>query len=177
MVTTRCSDQQGSKSRQKIMRLYKRWHRPITKRYIKPPLLHVESSITFCLFGDVAFSEYFLYHSFSLERTSYVLSFRVVFFYLATGWIFYISLLCEKSINRSINGGFLPNIILLTLILLLCYYHRGPEEVLSLQVMLPPTKLFYNLSPNLGDTLIILICFQTRWCKPTSRISRRAAIS
>ena len=30
MVTTRYSDQQGSKSRQKVMRLYKRWHRPIT---------------------------------------------------------------------------------------------------------------------------------------------------
>ena len=28
----------GSKSRQKVMRLYKRWHRPITKRFIKPPL-------------------------------------------------------------------------------------------------------------------------------------------
>ena len=29
MVTTRYSDQQGFKSRQKVMRLYKRWHRPI----------------------------------------------------------------------------------------------------------------------------------------------------
>ena len=37
MVTTRYSDQQGSKSRQKVMRLYKRWHRPISKRFIKPP--------------------------------------------------------------------------------------------------------------------------------------------
>ena len=37
MVTTRHSDQQGSKSRQKIMRLYKRWHRSITKQFIKPP--------------------------------------------------------------------------------------------------------------------------------------------
>ena len=45
MVTTRYSGQQGSKSRQKVMRLYKRWHRPITKRYIKPPLLHIESSL------------------------------------------------------------------------------------------------------------------------------------
>ena len=26
-----------SKSRQKVMRLYKRWHRPISKRFIKPP--------------------------------------------------------------------------------------------------------------------------------------------
>ena len=37
MVTTRYSDQQGSKWRQKVMRLYKRWHRPISKRFIKPP--------------------------------------------------------------------------------------------------------------------------------------------
>ena len=37
MVTTRYSDQQGSKSRQKVMRLYKQWHRPISKRSIKPP--------------------------------------------------------------------------------------------------------------------------------------------
>ena len=42
---TRYSDQQGSKSRQKVMRLYKRWHRPITKRFIKPLLLHIESSL------------------------------------------------------------------------------------------------------------------------------------
>ena len=31
------SDQQGSKSRQKVMRLYKQWHRPMSKRFIKPP--------------------------------------------------------------------------------------------------------------------------------------------
>ena len=37
MVTTRYSDQQGSKSRQKVMRLYEQWHRPISKRFIKPP--------------------------------------------------------------------------------------------------------------------------------------------
>ena len=37
MVTTRYSDQQGSKSRQKVMRLYKQWHRPISKRFVKPP--------------------------------------------------------------------------------------------------------------------------------------------
>ena len=36
MVTTRYSDQQGSKSRQKVMRLYKQWHRPISRRFIKP---------------------------------------------------------------------------------------------------------------------------------------------
>ena len=35
--------------------------------------------------------------------TSYVISFRMVFFYLVTtGWIFYISL-CENSINQSIH--------------------------------------------------------------------------
>ena len=37
MVTTRYSDQQGSESRQKVMRLYKQWHRPTSKRFIKPP--------------------------------------------------------------------------------------------------------------------------------------------
>ena len=37
MVTTCYSDQQGSKSRQKVMRLYKQWHRPISKRFIKSP--------------------------------------------------------------------------------------------------------------------------------------------
>ena len=39
METTRSSDQQGSKSRQKVMRLYKQWHRPVimSKRFIKPP--------------------------------------------------------------------------------------------------------------------------------------------
>ena len=45
MVTTRYSDQQGSKSRQKVMRLYKQWHRPISKRFIKPSLLHIESNL------------------------------------------------------------------------------------------------------------------------------------
>ena len=41
MMTTRYSDHQGSKSRQKAMRLYKQWHRPMSKRFIRPP-----SSIT-----------------------------------------------------------------------------------------------------------------------------------
>ena len=41
---------------------------------------------SFCLFGDVAFPEYALYHllpfSLCMESTSYVFSFRMVFFYL-----------------------------------------------------------------------------------------------
>ena len=37
MVTTRYSDQQGSKSRQKVMRLYKQLHRPMPKRLSKSP--------------------------------------------------------------------------------------------------------------------------------------------
>ena len=38
VVTTRYSDRQGSKSRQNLMlRLYKQWLRPISKRFIKPP--------------------------------------------------------------------------------------------------------------------------------------------
>ena len=46
---------------------------------------------------------FFLYHfhlSLCMESTSYVLSFRTVFFYLVTkGWIFDISLLFENSTN------------------------------------------------------------------------------
>ena len=43
-----------------------------------------------------------------MESTSYVLSFRMVFFYLVTtGWIFDISLLCENSI-KSIKQS--PNV-------------------------------------------------------------------
>ena len=57
------------------------------------------------VFGDVAFSEYILYHFrflFCMESTSYVLFFRIiVFFYLVTtGWIFDISL-CENSMNQN----------------------------------------------------------------------------
>ena len=37
IMTTRYSDQQGSKSRQKVMRLCKQSHRPISKGSIKPP--------------------------------------------------------------------------------------------------------------------------------------------
>ena len=37
MVATPYSDQQGYKSRQKVMRLYKEGHRPMSKRFIKPP--------------------------------------------------------------------------------------------------------------------------------------------
>ena len=58
------------------------------------------------------------------------------------------------AINVSIqyNGGFLPDIIMLTQ----CYYHRGTnpfkyhEEVLYLQPMIPPTKRFDIFSPMTG---------------------------
>ena len=36
VVRTRYSDQQGSKLRQNVMRIYKQWHRPKSKRFIKP---------------------------------------------------------------------------------------------------------------------------------------------
>ena len=54
------------------------------------------------------------YHRFSLrmESTSYVSSFRMVFFYLViTGWIFDISLSCENSINQSINQSINHDVI------------------------------------------------------------------
>ena len=61
----------------------------------------------FFFFAHVPFSEFF-FVPFPLslcimESTSYVLSFRMVFFYLVTtGWIFDTSL-CENSINQSIS--------------------------------------------------------------------------
>ena len=36
-TTKNNNNQEGSKSRQKVMRFYKQWHRPISKRFIKPP--------------------------------------------------------------------------------------------------------------------------------------------
>ena len=47
-------------------------------------------------------------HSLCMESTSYVFSFRMVFFYLVTtGWIFdIISLLCKNSINQSCDDLF-----------------------------------------------------------------------
>ena len=50
--------------------------------------------------------------SLRMESTSYVLSFRIVFFYLVTtDWIFDISLLCENSTNQSIKYcGFTKNL-------------------------------------------------------------------
>ena len=42
------------------------------------------------------------------------------------------------AINVSVqyDGGFLPDIILLTQ----CYYHRGTEEVLYFQLLIPPKR-------------------------------------
>ena len=74
--------------------------RSIILRYARAPI----ATRLFC-FGDIAFSEYLFVPfplSLCMEITSYVLSFRMVFFYLVTkDWIFYISV-CENSIN-SIN--------------------------------------------------------------------------
>ena len=61
--------------------------------------------LSFCLFGDVAFPEYFLYHFrflFVMESTSYVLSFRMVFFYLVTtGWILTSAYVRIRSVKQS----------------------------------------------------------------------------
>ena len=75
--------------------------RSIVLRYAGAP---ITTRVFFFFLGDVAFSEYcFVPFTLSLcmESTSYVLSFRMVFFYLVTtGWSFDISL-CEQSINQS----------------------------------------------------------------------------
>ena len=52
----------------------------------------------------------------------------------------------DVSVQKQYNGGFLPNMILLTQ----CYYHRGTrlnamKEVLSLQPMIPPKR--FDFSP------------------------------
>ena len=58
------------------------------------PFVDLEMS----LFSNIVFVPFPL--SLCLESTSYVLSFRIVFFYLVTtGWIVDISL-CENSINK-----------------------------------------------------------------------------
>ena len=76
----------------------------ITLRYAGAPIATRVSFFLsvfpfFCLVGDVPFSEYFILFfvpflpSLCTESTSYVLSFRMVFFYLVTtAWIFDISL-------------------------------------------------------------------------------------
>ena len=83
--------------------------RSIVLRYAGAPITPRVFLFSFCLFGDVAFPEYFLVPlPFSLinsmESMSYVLSFRMVLFYLVTtGWIFYIRL-CENSTNQPIKN-------------------------------------------------------------------------
>ena len=58
-------------------------------------------------FGDVAFSEYILYHFrflfvWTIEYVVRSFLQNIVFFYLVTtGWIFDISLLCENSMNQN----------------------------------------------------------------------------
>ena len=58
------------------------------------------------------------------------------------------------NVSLEYNGGFLADIILLTLLSMLLP-SRNPikchEEVLSWQRMFPPTKRFGNFAPYLGD--------------------------
>ena len=72
--------------------------RSIVLRYASPPI--ATRLFFFFFFLDVAFSEYFFVPfplSLCMESTSYVLSCRMVFFYLVTtGWIFDIKLAYEK---------------------------------------------------------------------------------
>ena len=76
--------------------------RPIVLRYAGAPIAARDSFLLFVWgrrFFRVFFVRFPIFHC--MESTPYVLSFRMVFFYLVTtGWIFYISLLCENSTNR-----------------------------------------------------------------------------
>ena len=66
-------------------------------RYASAP---IATCVSFSFFGDVVFSEYLFVPfplSLCMERTSYVLSFRMVFFHIVTtGWIFDISLIIRE---------------------------------------------------------------------------------
>ena len=80
--------------------------RPIVLRYAGVPMA---TRVSLFFFSPFVYLEMSLFPSTSfplslcMESTLYVLSFRMVVFYLATtGWIFYISL-CENSTNQSIN--------------------------------------------------------------------------
>ena len=78
--------------------------------------------LCFCLFGDVAFSEYF--STFSLYGEYVVCSYLpdgVVFYLVTTGWIFGISL-CEISINQPNNQSTLLRLCNLYQTLLLLYW-------------------------------------------------------
>ena len=113
MVTTCYLDQQGSKSRQKVMRLYKRWHRPITKRFIKPFLLHIESSL-----------DRVRLLSPTHDQTSILLLPRVMVYYIVSV-LFFLFFWCPcmaiNNVSVQYNGGLLSDILVLTQ----CYFHRG----------------------------------------------------
>ena len=72
-----------------------------------------------------------------LENTSYVLSFRMVFFYLVTtGWIFDI-ILCENLITKSIEVVFRVG----------NQYAECEKQRFVLHPMIPP-KRFFGLATN-----------------------------
>ena len=78
--------------------------RSIVLRYASAPI--ATRVFFFFFFLEMSFfpSTFFVAFPLSLcvESTSYVLSFRMAFFHLVTtGWMFYLSLLCENSINQS----------------------------------------------------------------------------
>ena len=78
--------------------------------FSRPSMCRHSDSHTYFFFflggggGRCRFFRVFFPLSLCMESTSYVLSYRMVFFYLVTTcWIFYISL-CENSINQSKKG-------------------------------------------------------------------------
>ena len=85
--------------------------RSVVLRYAGVPIATCVSSFfffLFCLFGDVSFSEYFLYHFRFLlvwrVRCTFFPSGWCFFYLVTTGWILDISLLCRIQSNQSING-------------------------------------------------------------------------
>ena len=82
--------------------------RSIVLRYAGAPIAtRVSFFLSFCFFGDVAFSEYFFYNfhflfAWRVRRTFFPSEWRFSTLWPRTGWIFYISL-CENSINKKIE--------------------------------------------------------------------------
>ena len=85
-----------------------------------------------------------------MESTSYVLSFRMVFFYLVTpGWILDISL-CENSINQSIIQSYEHKLLYCNLYLI------GRDSLSFLLPSCTMTKRLFNLIEKLSFTVVIL---------------------
>ena len=76
-----------------------------------------------------------------MESTSFVFSFRMMFFYLVTtGWIFDISLLCENAFNQSAT---------IIIIIIIISAHNNKRPILQTKVVYLLYHTFSILSMQL----------------------------